>query len=362
VTTTDAPTPPGPDPQVAWFTERFHAIAANVERVIQGKTDVVQLAVTCMLAEGHLLVEDVPGVGKTSLAKALAGSIEGTWKRVQFTPDLLPSDVTGVSIYNEGSRDFEFHPGPVFANIVLGDEINRASPKTQSALLEVMQEHQVTIDGVARPVPRPFMVMATQNPVEYEGTYQLPEAQRDRFLMRATIGYPDLDAEMAIMANEGAGATVDHLTPVSSVTEVEQMIQVVHGVTLSPEIQRYIAQLCAATRDLPELALGVSPRGSLALSRAARAFAAVRGRSYVVPEDVKALAQPVLAHRMILTPEADIQGRTASELINQLTGRLNVPQGGSNETVQTPVADGALPGVGMRHLAGPSTGKKKRTR
>ncbi len=368
MTDTVAPPPPGAgSPDLAWFGERFATISGNVQRVIQGKPAVVQLALTCLLAEGHLLIEDVPGVGKTSLAKALSASIDGTWKRVQFTPDLLPTDVTGVSVFDESTRTFEFRPGPVFANVVLGDEINRASPKTQSALLEVMQEHQVTVDGVTRPVPTPFMVLATQNPVEYEGTYQLPEAQRDRFLMRASIGYPDLAAEVAIMANEGAGATVDHLGPVTTVDEVQQMIEVVRSVTLAPELEHYIARISAASRDLPDLALGVSPRGSLALSKAVRAYAAVNGRDYAIPEDVKALAHPVLDHRMILTPEAEIQGRTTSELLDQLLARIEVPQGAApagapSPPAATPPAPGALPEVGLRHLAGPATGKKKRAR
>jgi MoxR-like ATPase len=370
VTTVDSPAAGSGEIDIVRFGERFATLAENIESVIKGKGDVVRLALTCLLAEGHILIEDVPGVGKTSLAKALAASIEGSWKRVQFTPDLLPSDVTGVTIYNEANRDFEFHPGPVFANIVIGDEINRASPKTQSALLEVMQEHHVTIDGVRHAVPRPFVVMATQNPVEYDGTYQLPEAQRDRFLMRIQIGYPDIEAEVSIMRAEGAGPSVERLQAVTTPAEVQAMIQMVQRIRLDPSLENYIARLSAATRELPELLLGVSPRGSLALSRAVRAYAAVWGRDYVVPEDIKALVQPVLAHRMILTPEAEIQGRTTAELLDQVLRRLDVPQS-ADGTVDGPPpaaapaavgADGQLPGVRLDHLAGPSAGKKKRRR
>jgi MoxR-like ATPase len=356
LTTVQTPVPGGGSADFSQFSARLATLQSNIEAVIRGKPDVVRLALTCVLAEGHILVEDVPGVGKTSLAKALAASIDGTWKRVQFTPDLLPSDVTGVTIYNEGTRDFEFHPGPVFANVVLGDEINRASPKTQAALLEVMQENQVTVDGVRHAVPRPFVVIATQNPVEYDGTYQLPEAQRDRFLMRIQVGYPDLHAEVEIMRAESRGASVDQLGAVTTVADIQSMIDLVQRVRLDESLEQYIARLSAATRQHPELLLGVSPRGSLALSKAARAHAAVAGRDYVVPEDIKALAQPVLAHRMILTPEAEIQGRTSSELLDEIISRLDVPQGGPGD-VQS--KDEGLPSVRSSHLAGPATGKKK---
>jgi MoxR-like ATPase len=359
---------------VQQFQQRFHALATNVQQVIQGKPETVRLALTCLFAEGHLLIEDVPGVGKTSLAKALSASIDGSWKRVQFTPDLLPSDVTGVSIWNEGTREFEFHEGPVFANVVLGDEINRASPKTQAALLEVMQEGQVTVDGVTHMVPRPFIVIATQNPVEFDGTYRLPEAQLDRFLMRAQLGYPDLTAEVAIMNNEQAGPSIDRLQPVMRSSEVQELITIAASVAIAPDLQEYIARLVASTRGLPELSLGVSPRGSLALAAASRAYAASDGRSFVLPEDVKALAQPVLAHRMILTPEAELQGRTTGQLLDQLMGNEAVPQQVAAQPTWQPApaphpaptpqpahaaaADDGLPEVTLVHRSGPATGKK----
>jgi MoxR-like ATPase len=380
-----ATAPNASDTDVRRFAERFAALAANVGQVIQGKPEAVRLALTCLFAEGHLLIEDVPGTGKTSLAKAIAGSIDGEWKRVQFTPDLLPSDVTGVSIYDENSREFEFHPGPVFANVVLGDEINRASPKTQAALLEVMQEHQVTVDGIAHPVPRPFIVMATQNPVEFDGTYQLPEAQRDRFLMRTQLGYPDLAAEVAIMGNEAAGPSIDRLQPVTTTAEVQELVAVARSVLIAPDLQQYIARLVAATREVPELLLGVSPRGSLALASAARSFAAADGRAYVLPEDVKTLAQPVLAHRMVLSAEAELQGRSTAELLGHVMASLDVPQGAGGAAAPAPIPAGvpaapygsnppqapapapapapvaaadALPEVTIHHQSGPATGKK----
>lgn len=363
------------------FAERFGLIAGNVGQVIRGKPEAVRLALTCLFAEGHLLIEDVPGTGKTSLAKAIAVSMGGDWKRIQFTPDLLPSDVTGVSIYDEHKGAFDFHPGPVFANVVLGDEINRASPKTQAALLEVMQEDQVTVDGVAHHVPRPFVVIATQNPVEFDGTYQLPEAQRDRFLMRTQLGYPDLSAELDIMSNESAGPSIDRLDPVLTVDEVEELVALARGVHIAADLQQYMARLVAATRTVPELLLGVSPRGTLALASAARAFAASEGRAYVLPEDVKALAQPVLAHRMVLSAEAELQGRSTAELLDHVMATLDVPQDGSGATVtaaSAPPPPGAaapapapaprapaaaaepLPEVTVHQRAAPATGKKPR--
>src|SRR5579875_2888399 len=294
--------------------------------VLQGKPDVIRNAVVCLLAEGHLLLEDVPGTGKTSLARALASSISLTWHRIQFTPDLLPSDVTGVSIFNQQSREFEFKPGPVFANIVLADEINRASPKTQSALLEVMEEATVSVDGRVHPMARPFMVVATQNPIDMEGTYLLPEAQLDRFLMKLTVGYPSAEAEAEILRTQKLGPTVTHLTPVLSAQDVAAMIDLTKQIEVAPALEHYIVAIATATRTLNELRLGVSPRGSLALLRAARAAAAASGRPYVVPEDVKEMAPVVLAHRVILQPDAELQGRTGTELVARAVQSVPVPR------------------------------------
>ncbi|MFC5289235.1 AAA family ATPase [Actinokineospora guangxiensis] len=301
-------------------------IAANVERVLVGKPEVVRIALVTLLAEGHLLVEDVPGVGKTSLAKALARSIDCSVSRIQFTPDLLPSDVTGVSIFNRQTNEFEFRPGPVFANIVVGDEINRASPKTQSALLECMEEHQVTADGQTYGLDSPFMVIATQNPIEMEGTYALPEAQRDRFTARVSIGYPDPQAELA-MVDEHAGQDVmSTLQPVSDAEQVRSLVETVRGVQISHDVRRYAVELVSATRRLSEIRLGASPRSTLHLVRASRAQAALSGRDYVVPDDLHAVAIPVLAHRLVLTPEAQAARRNPAELIRGLLQRVPVPQ------------------------------------
>ncbi|MGQ0432702.1 MAG: AAA family ATPase [Microthrixaceae bacterium] len=311
---------------MAGFAQQFEMLAGNVEQVIQGKGDVVRLALVCLLAEGHLLIEDVPGVGKTMLARALAASTDASWSRIQFTPDLLPSDVTGVTIFNQATQEFEFRPGAVFANVVVGDEINRASPKTQSALLEVMEEHRVTADAETHFVPRPFMVIATQNPIEMEGTYSLPEAQVDRFLLKASMGYPDLESEVSILETQKQGPSIDHLEPVMTVGDLARMIEATREVTVSPELEEYIVQVASATRELDEVRLGVSPRGSLSLLRAARAAAAAAGRSYVIPEDVKALAPWVLSHRLILTPEAELQGFDAIELVGRVLASLPVPR------------------------------------
>jgi MoxR-like ATPase len=300
-------------------------IAANVERVLVGKPDVVRLALVTLLAEGHLLVEDVPGVGKTSLAKALARSIDCTVSRVQFTPDLLPSDITGSSIYNRQENDFEFRPGPIFANIVVGDEINRASPKTQSALLECMEEHQVTVDGNTYPLGAPFMVIATQNPIEMEGTYALPEAQRDRFTARVSIGYPDPQAELAMVDEHAGHNPLDDLRPVSDAAQILRLVETVRRVHLSPEVRRYAVELVSTTRRLPELRLGASPRSTLHLVRAARAQAALAGRDFVVPDDIHAIAIPVLAHRLVMTAEAQAARRSPAELIRALLQRVPVP-------------------------------------
>ena len=321
---TDGRVPPG---QIESFAHRAHALKANIEQAVRGKPDVVRLALTCLLAEGHLLIEDVPGVGKTSLARAIAASIDGAWHRIQFTPDLLPSDVTGVTVYHQAREAFEFHPGPVFANIVIGDEINRASPRTQSALLEVMEERRVTVDARPHPVPRPFLVIATQNPVEMDGTYRLPEAQLDRFLLRAEIGYPDHDAEIEILQSQASGSVIDQMAPIMTTADVGTMIAVATSVYVDPAIQSYIVRLAQALRISPEVRLAVSPRASLALMRAARALAAMDGRGYVVPEDVKTLAVPVWAHRMILSGEASRHDRSAADVIDDVLTTTAVPTG-----------------------------------
>ncbi len=305
--------------------ESAERISANIERVIEGKPDVVRLALVVLLAEGHLLIEDVPGVGKTMLAKALARSVDCSVRRLQFTPDLLPSDVTGVSVYNQDSREFEFKPGAIFANLVVGDEINRASPKTQSALLEAMEERQVTVDGTTYILEAPFMVVATQNPIEMEGTYPLPEAQRDRFTARVSMGYPSADAELDMLDTHGGPAALDDLEPVADAAQVRKLIEIVRGVHVSDEVKRYVVELVTATRTAPELRLGASPRASLQLLRTARAQAALQGRDYVLPDDVQELAVRVLAHRLLPTAEAQVSRRTPEAVVTELVGRLPLP-------------------------------------
>jgi MoxR-like ATPase len=311
--------------QIATFSERFDRIAGNVEKVIQGKREVIELVLLALVAEGHVLVEDVPGVGKTQLAKSVARSIDGIFNRIQFTPDLLPSDVTGVSVWDRNLSEFEFKPGPIFANLVVGDEINRASPKTQSALLEAMEERQVTSDGTTRVLPLPFMVMATQNPLEHEGTYPLPEAQLDRFMMRVVIGYPSRVKELEILDTHAVRSTFFDLEPVVSVAEVAEMVTTAQSVAVSPSIKTYIIDLVEGTRNHSDVLLGASPRAALFLQRLGRAMAASQGREYVTPDDVKALAHPVLEHRMSLRPEAQMRGETLTEVIDEIMIRLRVP-------------------------------------
>ena len=301
-------------------------IGKAIEAVIEGKRDAIQLTLAVLLAEGHLLIEDVPGVGKTMLAKALARAIDGSVRRVQFTPDLLPSDITGVSAYNQERREFEFKPGPVFANIVLGDEINRASPKTQSALLESMEERQVTVDGTTYSLQEPFMVIATQNPVEMEGTYPLPEAQRDRFTARISLGYPLPAAERDMLDAHGAASPLDQLRPVARASDVQDLVLAVRKVLVSDQVKDYIINLANATRTSPELRLGASPRATLHLLRASRAWAALDGRDYVIPDDVQRLARPVLAHRLLPTAEAIVERHLPEHVVDRIVAQLPLPR------------------------------------
>jgi MoxR-like ATPase len=301
-------------------------IGKAIESVIEGKRDAIQLTLAVLLAEGHLLIEDVPGVGKTMLAKALARAIDGSVRRVQFTPDLLPSDITGVSAYNRARDEFEFKPGPVFANIVLGDEINRASPKTQSALLESMEERQVTVDGTTYALQEPFMVIATQNPVEMEGTYPLPEAQRDRFTARVSLGYPPPAAERDMLDSHGTVSPLDQLTPVARASDVQELVVAVRRVHVSDQVKDYIISLANATRTSPELRLGASPRATLHLLRASRAWAALDGRDYVIPDDVQRLARPVLAHRLLPTAEAIVERHQPEHVVDRIVTQLPLPR------------------------------------
>ena len=307
------------------FADAFGAIADNMGRVIQGKPDVIHLALLCLVAEGHLLVEDVPGVGKTSLAKALATSIDCSFGRMQFTPDLLPSDVVGVSVWDRTSDTFEFRPGPVFSNIVLADEINRASPKTQSALLESMAEGQVTVDGQTHHLGRPFMVIATQNPIEHEGTYPLPESQLDRFLMKVSVGYPTREHELEILETHRDDDALSRLRPVITAAQVQAMSAALRKVHLAPALKEYLVDLAQATRHHPALALGMSPRATLALERISRARAAADGRGYVTPDDIKSMAGPVLGHRLLITPEAQLQGLQALDALDEVLRTVPIP-------------------------------------
>ncbi len=319
-----APVLADPD-ELANLVHTAAQIRSQVETVIEGKADVVRTALTVMLAEGHLLIEDVPGVGKTMLAKTLARSLDCTVRRIQFTPDLLPGDVTGVSVFNQESRDFEFRPGAVFANVVLGDEINRASPKTQSALLECMEERQVTVDGTTYELASPFMVIATQNPVEMEGTYPLPEAQRARFMARVAMGYPDTRAEMDMLAEHAAANPIDELTPVADAALVARLVDVVRTIHVAAPVRQYAVDIANATRGHNDVRLGASPRATLHLVRAAKAAAALDDRDHVLPDDLQALAPVVLAHRLILTADAQIAGRTTESVVADVLRRVAVP-------------------------------------
>jgi len=301
-------------------------VRTSIEKVIEGKPEVAKLALVVLLAEGHLLIEDVPGVGKTMLSKALARSIDCTVRRIQFTPDLLPSDVTGVSVFNQDTREFEFRPGGIFANIVVGDEINRASPKTQSALLECMEESQVTVDGRTHVLDAPFMVIATQNPIEMEGTYALPEAQRDRFMARVSMGYPVEAAEIAMLDSHTRFSPLEDLEPVTDAAEVRKLVEIVSRVHVAEPVQRYAVAITIATRRSPELMLGASPRATLHLVRAAKASAALAGRDYVIPDDVQGLSGQVLAHRLLPTVEASMSGRSTENALRNIVAKVAMPE------------------------------------
>jgi MoxR-like ATPases len=311
----------------AEIAARIRQVIDQVETVIVGKRDTVELAVVALLCNGHLLIEDIPGVGKTTLAKTLALSLGCAFKRIQFTPDLLPADITGTSIYNQKNMEFEFRPGPVFANVVLADEINRATPKTQAALLECMEEVQITSDGVTHPLPRPFFVIATQNNIEHAGTYQLPEAQLDRFLMRVRIGYPAVDDEVRILEQQVKSHPIGAVRAVVSTEDLLSIQDAVRAVFVHPTVQQYIVEIVTSTRDHHQIDVGASPRGSLALLHAAQAYAATQGRAFVLPDDVKTLAPNVLAHRVVLSPEARARGIADNAVISDLLNRIPVPVG-----------------------------------
>ncbi|MDJ0790700.1 MAG: AAA family ATPase [Acidimicrobiia bacterium] len=310
---------------LTWFGDRYASITDNMERVIQGKRPTIELVVSSMVAQGHVLIEDVPGVGKTLLAKSLARSIDCSFQRIQFTPDLLPSDVTGVSVWDREQNTFRFRPGPVFGNVVLGDEINRASPKTQASLLEAMEERQITVDAETHPLAEPFIVIATQNPIEHEGTYPLPEAQLDRFMMRLTIGYPDRSKELEMLQTHGSSSTMDDLGPVVHAQDVVRMSAIARAIHVADVLQGYLIDLAEATRSHPDVLLGASPRATLFLQRAARAIAAADARDYVSPDDVKGILDPVLNHRIIVRPDAQMRGLTSSDIIDEVAATVPVP-------------------------------------
>ncbi len=313
------------DQHAEWFSYHFNRVLENVELVIKGKRDQIATSLVCLFAEGHLLLEDVPGTGKTTLAKAMAISMRSGWRRVQFTPDLLPADVTGGLILDQATSTFRFRPGPVFTNIVLADEINRASPKTQAAMLEVMEERHITVDGDTHAVPRPFMVIATQNPVEQEGTYPLPEAQLDRFLLRTSLGYPSLADEIVAVRSVTDGVTAEQLDAAVDADTLRRMMAVATAVHVDDSIIGYAVALAASSRDLPELRLGASTRGALALIRASRALAATQGRSFVTVDDVKALAPAALGHRLLLKPESELRGVSTIDLVDRLVDTVEAP-------------------------------------
>lgn len=308
-----------------WYGEQFSAVSENIERVIQGKRPTIELVVTSLVSRGHVLIEDVPGVGKTLLAKALARSIDCSFRRIQFTPDLLPADVTGVSVWDREQGTFTFRSGPVFANVVLGDEINRASPKTQAALLEAMEEQQVTVDRETHILASPFIVIATQNPIEHEGTYPLPEAQLDRFMMRVAMGYPERAKELEMLQTHGSGSGLDELKPVVHAEDIVRMTQISRDVHFADVLRFYLIDLAEATRQHPDILLGASPRATLFLQRAARSIAVADGRDYAIPDDIKAILVPVLNHRLMVRPEAQMRGTSVSELLEEIIGTVPVP-------------------------------------
>lgn len=323
------------EPGIAKIQDFATRLSHNLEKVIVGKGTTIELIIIGLLCQGHLLIDDVPGVGKTMLARSLAKSLGCDFSRIQFTPDMLPSDVTGVSIFNQVTREFEFRPGPIMAQIILADEINRATPKTQSALLEAMEERQISVDGVTYPLPRPFMVLATQNPIEYEGTFPLPEAQLDRFLMRVKMGYPSLMDEVRILELQQLKHPIVDLQPVIKVDELTEVQEAVKTVYVSPAVKKYIVQLVRATRENTDIYLGSSPRGSLGLFRAGQARAAIRGRDYVLPDDIKYLSTFVLPHRMIVQPAARLRNLSAEIVVEEVVASLPVPGGDLSQRSQT---------------------------